>query len=68
MAGDHTRSPAEYQQDNAYESVFSRIYPKTDGRRHARDPHKKDTIKYLILGFMCAGVLSLTNTPRYLRV
>lgn len=32
-------------------------------RRHTRDPHKKDTIKYLILGFVCAAVLSLTNTP-----
>lgn len=34
-----------------------------NARRHARDPHTKDTIKYLILGFMCAAVLSLTNTP-----
>jgi diguanylate cyclase (GGDEF)-like protein len=32
-------------------------------RRHTTDAHKKDTIKYLLFGFVCAGVLSLTNTP-----
>jgi diguanylate cyclase (GGDEF)-like protein len=32
-------------------------------RRHTADPHKKDTIKYLILGFFFAAGLSLTNTP-----
>lgn len=32
-------------------------------RRQTIDPHKKDTIKYLIFGFACAGGLSLTNTP-----
>jgi diguanylate cyclase (GGDEF)-like protein len=32
-------------------------------RRHTMDLHKKDTIKYLILGFFCAAGLSLTNTP-----
>lgn len=31
--------------------------------RQTRDAHRKDTIKYLILGFATTAVLSLTNTP-----
>ena len=31
--------------------------------RQTADPHKKDTIKFLLLGFICTAVLSLTNTP-----
>ncbi len=27
------------------------------------DSHKKDTIKFLLMGFVCTAVLSLTNTP-----
>ena len=31
--------------------------------RQSSDAHKKDTIKFLLLGFVCTAVLSLTNTP-----
>jgi diguanylate cyclase (GGDEF)-like protein len=31
--------------------------------RQTSDAHKKDTIKFLLLGFVCTAVLSLTNTP-----
>jgi diguanylate cyclase (GGDEF)-like protein len=31
--------------------------------RRTSDRHKKDTIKFLLLGFVCTAVLSLTNTP-----
>jgi len=37
--------------------VLGRAYRQTGSRR------KRDTIKYLIYGFVAAGVLSLTNTP-----
>lgn len=37
--------------------VLGRAYRETDDRR------KRDTIKYLIYGFLCTAVLSLTNTP-----
>lgn len=31
--------------------------------RQTNDAHKKDTIKFLLLGFVCTAALSLTNTP-----
>jgi len=31
--------------------------------RQSSDAHKKDTIKFLLMGFVCTAVLSLTNTP-----
>jgi diguanylate cyclase (GGDEF)-like protein len=31
--------------------------------RHTQNIHKKDTIKYLILGFVSSAILSLSNTP-----
>ncbi len=31
--------------------------------RHTQNVHKKDTIRYIILGFVASAVLSLTNTP-----
>jgi len=31
--------------------------------RQSNDEHKKDTIKFLLMGFVCTAVLSLTNTP-----
>lgn len=31
--------------------------------RSTKNPHKKDTIKFILLGFVSSGVLSLTNTP-----
>jgi len=31
--------------------------------RQTSDTHKKDTIKFLLLGFVCTAILSLTNTP-----
>lgn len=39
------------------------IFILSQSYRQTSDPHKKDTIKYLILGFVCTAVLSLTNTP-----
>lgn len=37
--------------------ILSSSYRKTD------DLHKKDTIKFILLGFVCTAALSLTNTP-----
>ncbi|RJP93653.1 MAG: sensor domain-containing diguanylate cyclase [Desulfobacteraceae bacterium] len=31
--------------------------------RESADIHKKDTIKFILLGFVCSAALSLTNTP-----
>jgi diguanylate cyclase (GGDEF)-like protein len=31
--------------------------------RQTSNTHKKDTIKFLLLGFVCTAILSLTNTP-----
>jgi len=31
--------------------------------RKTADSHKKDTIKFILLGFVCTAALSLTNTP-----
>jgi diguanylate cyclase (GGDEF)-like protein len=37
--------------------ILSRTY------RRSLDVHKKDTVKYLILGFVASAILSLSNTP-----
>ncbi|MGB9500276.1 MAG: hypothetical protein ACKVE4_11160 [Dissulfuribacterales bacterium] len=39
------------------------IYILSQSYRQTADLHKKDTIKFLILGFVCTAILSLTNTP-----
>ena len=39
------------------------IYVLSQGYRQTGNRHKKETIKFLIYGFVCTAVLSLTNTP-----
>ncbi len=44
-------------------AIFYGIYVLGEAYRKTDDRRKRDTIKYLILGFLTAALLSLTNTP-----